>query len=88
MTWYPSTASSPTPGLRIGDVARELDVTIPTIRHWLTQFPMATDRLGGQRRFSQGNINRLRLVKQLVHREGYSILAARKHLLSLISCRW
>ncbi len=74
--------------MRVGDVARLLDVTIPTIRHWQTIFPMRVLRQGGQRRFPQESINRLRLIKQLVYEEGYTLDGARRQYESLLSGRW
>lgn len=74
--------------MRVGDVARLLDVTIPTIHHWESLFPMPVLRQGSQRRFPQKAINRLRLIKHLLHREGYTTRAAQERYDRLISCHW
>jgi DNA-binding transcriptional MerR regulator len=74
--------------MRIGDVARLLDVTVPTIRHWQTEFPVPVMIRNGQRRFPQAAINRLRLIKQLCHVERYTILGARSQYDRLVSCEW
>lgn len=73
---------------RIGDVARLLDVTIPTIRHWSDEFRMPLQRAGGQRRFPQSAVNRLRLIKQLLYVERYTIPGAKVHYDRLLSCEW
>ncbi len=74
--------------MRVGDVARLLDVTIPTIHHWQTIFPMPVVRQGGQRRFPQAAINRLRLIKQLTYKEGYTLHGARQQYDKLLSFNW
>lgn len=76
------------PPMRVGDVARLLDVTIPTIRHWQTIFPMPVLSQGNQRRFPQEAINRLRLVKFLTYTERYTLHGARQQFDRLISGRW
>jgi len=74
--------------LRVGDVARLLDVTIPTIHFWQTRFPMPVARLGGQRRFPPAAVNRLRLIKFLAYNQRMPLSDARKQYDRLISCRW
>ena len=74
--------------MRVGDVARLLDVTIPTIHHWQLKFPMPVLRQGGQRRFPQAAINRLRLIKQLVRNERMTLHGARQHYDRLLSLSW
>lgn len=74
--------------LRIGDVARELDVTIPTVRFWSQAFRIPLERQGGQRRYRQNALGRLRLVKQLLYKEKYSIEGARLHIQQLTSGDW
>lgn len=73
---------------RIGDVARELDVTVVTVRFWSDTFPMPISRLGSQRRYPQKAVNRLRLIKHLLYKEGYTINGARQQYDRLISCNW
>ena len=74
--------------LRIGDVARLLDVTVVTVRHWTTEFRVPIRLLGGQRRFHRPAVARLRLIKQLLRTERYTIAGARKHYERLLSCNW
>jgi len=74
--------------LRIGDVARELDVTIPTVRFWSSAFHIPLERQGNQRRYRQDALGRLRLVKQLLYKEKYSIEHARLHIQQLSSGAW
>jgi DNA-binding transcriptional MerR regulator len=87
-SWYSHTGYAPRKALRVGDVARALDVSIPTIRTWSEQFPIPISRLGGQRRYPQKAVNRLRLVKFLLRHERYSLEGARKRYEELISCNW
>lgn len=74
--------------LRIGDVARELDVTIPTVRLWSDAFRIPLERRGNQRRYRQDALGRLRLVKQLLYKERYTIEGARLHIERLTSGAW
>jgi putative resolvase len=47
--------------LTIGDTARELGVSVDTIRRWEREGKItATRTLGGQRRFSTAEINRVK----------------------------
>jgi excisionase family DNA binding protein len=49
--------------LPIGDTARLLGVSVPTIRRWESEGKIAGTRtLGGQRRFSRSEIERVRLA--------------------------
>lgn len=74
--------------MRIGDVARELDVTIPTVRFWSEEFRIPLERQGNQRRYRSEALGRLRLVKQLLYRERYTIDGARLHIQRLTSGNW
>jgi DNA-binding transcriptional MerR regulator len=74
--------------LRIGDVARELDVTIPTVRFWSEEFRIPLERQGNQRQFAQNALGRLRLIKQLLYRERYTIVGAKVQYQQLISGNW
>ena len=74
--------------LRIGDVARLLDVTEATIRHWQTVFPMTVYRVGNQRRFPTESVNRLRLIKHLTRNQGYTLDGARSQYVRLINGDW
>ena len=74
--------------MRVGDVARLLDVTIPTIHHWQLKFPMPVLRRNGQRLFPQAAINRLHLIKHLTHTQRYTLHGARQRYDELLSLDW
>jgi DNA-binding transcriptional MerR regulator len=68
----------------IGEVARLLNVPTHTIRFWEKEFDfyLAPDRTDGrQRRYSEENIQRLRVIHHLLKDEGYSIAGARRQLI-------
>lgn len=73
--------------MRIGDVARALDVTVPTVRYWSEEFPIPLTRQNGQRWYPQGSVNRLRLIKQLTRQEGYTLQGAKTQYAHLLSFR-
>lgn len=61
----PSTDTYSNPGdlLPIGDTARLLGVSVPTIRRWESEGKIAGTRtLGGQRRFARAEIDRVKAV--------------------------
>ncbi len=72
----------------MGDVARQLGLTVNVVREWSERFPMPISRMNGQRYFPPKAVNRLRLVKFLLKTEGYSPEGARKQYDRLISCNW
>ncbi len=74
--------------IRIGDVARALDITESTARYWSDWFPVGVVRVGGQRRYTKKALNKLRLVKFLLKTEGYHVDAARKRFVALVTCDW
>ena len=75
--------------IRIGDVARELDITIPTVRYWTEVFPIPVRRTsGGHRVFTRKTVNHLRLVKHLTYREKYTLNGSVQQYLSLTSLNW
>lgn len=86
-SWYP-VEPKPKRGMRIGDVARELDLTIVTVRIWADEFKVPVSRLNGQRYFPQKALDRLRLIKFLLRKEGYTVDGAKKHIERLVSCDW
>ena len=69
--------------LRIGDVARITRMSIHTLRYWEKMFrevlsPCRSE--GGQRRYSEREIEKILEVKRLLKEEGYSINGAKKVL--------
>jgi len=65
--------------MSIGDLARKLDVTIPTIRHWEKEFHIRPRRTqGGHRRYFPKEQNQLRLICHLLRTQGHTIEGARK----------
>jgi DNA-binding transcriptional MerR regulator len=68
--------------LRIGEVARLLEVKPHVIRFWETEFKSVRPRKSqsGQRVFSRRDFERLALIKNLLYVQGYTIDGARKHL--------
>jgi DNA-binding transcriptional MerR regulator len=86
-SWYPA-AVKPKRNRRIGDVARELDVTVVTVRLWSDEFNIPVSRINGQRYFPQKALDRLRLIKFLLRKEGYTVDGAKKHVARLVSCNW
>ena len=67
---------------RIGDVARICDVEPHVLRFWETQFPSLKPNKGGtgQRLYRRKEVELALRIKQLVHREGYTLAGARQAL--------
>ncbi len=82
-----SSASPPAPGredrpLKIGEAARTLGVEPYVLRFWETQFPFLRPRhaSSSHRIYQPKDLELLRLVKRLLHVEGYTIAGAKKHI--------
>lgn len=76
--------------LRIGDVAAIIRVPIHTLRYWENMFQevMSPGRSeGGQRRYCERDIEKIRGIKRLLKEEGYSIAGAKRILKSPLSSR-
>ena len=70
---------------RIQEVSKELDVPESTIRYWESEFseivrPRRTQ--GGQRRYSQGDLDQLTQIKKLLHLKNRTISQAKRILRS------
>lgn len=67
---------------RIGDVARICAVEPYVLRFWETQFPALKPNKGGtgQRLYRRREVELALRIKQLVHREGYTLAGARQAL--------
>lgn len=67
---------------KIGDVANMVDVPISTLRFWETQFPILTPRRNkaGTRFYTDGDIERIRMIRYMLYDKGMHIDAAREAL--------
>src|SRR5579875_1738435 len=74
--------SIPERGLKIGEAARVLGVEPYVLRFWETQFPILKPRHTRSRhRFYQArDIETLRVIKRLLHAEGFTIAGANKYI--------
>jgi len=69
--------------LRIGDVAVIAGVPVHTLRYWERMFKEVMDPCrsdGGQRYYSESDIEKILEIKRLLKDEGYSIAGARRTL--------
>ena len=66
--------------LRIGEAARLVGVEAYVLRFWETQFPFIRPKQSHSRHryYTQADIEKLKIVKRLLHTEGYTIAGARK----------
>lgn len=67
---------------KIGEVCRMADVQPYVLRYWETEFPALapTKSGGGQRLYSQREIDIVMRIKQLLYSEGFTIAGAKKKL--------
>ena len=68
---------------RIQQVSEKLEVTRSTIRYWETEFPdlIRPNRTnGGQRRYTEEDIDNLRQIKNILYRKNRTIAQARNIL--------
>ena len=67
---------------KIGDVCRLADVQPYVLRYWETEFPaLAPSKSGGgQRVYSQREVDIVLRIKQLLYSEGFTIAGAKKKL--------
>ncbi len=67
---------------KIGEVCRIADVQPYVLRYWETEFPaLAPNKSGGgQRLYSQREIDVILRIKQLLYSEGFTIAGAKKKL--------
>src|SRR5579864_619992 len=82
----PATGSNPTNGaerqIKIGEAARLIGVEAYVLRFWETQFPFLRPRhsRSKHRYYDQKSIETLRLIRRLLHGEGYTIAGAKRHI--------
>lgn len=67
---------------KIGEVCRMADVQPYVLRYWETEFPpLAPNKSGGgQRLYTQREIDIILRIKQLLYSEGFTIAGAKKKL--------
>lgn len=67
---------------KIGEVCRLADVQPYVLRYWETEFPsLAPGKSGGgQRLYTQREIDTILRIKQLLYTEGFTIAGAKKKL--------
>ncbi len=72
----------PERGLKIGEAARALGVETYVLRFWETQFPFLKPRhtRTKHRFYQEKDLEVLRLIKRLLHDEGFTIAGANKHI--------
>jgi DNA-binding transcriptional MerR regulator len=71
--------------LRIGEVAEIIEVPIHTLRYWERMFKEELNPYrsrGGQRRYSEMDVEKIREVKRLIKEEGYSIKGVKRILVN------
>src|SRR5216683_7118282 len=68
--------------IKIGEAARLIGVEAYVLRFWETQFPFLRPRhsRSKHRYYDQKSIDTLRLIRRLLHSEGYTIAGAKKHI--------
>ena len=79
----PATISPiPERGLKIGEAARALGVETYVLRFWETQFPFLKPKhtRTKHRFYQEKDLDVLRLIKRLLHDEGFTIVGANKHI--------
>ena len=66
---------------RIGELAKKLNVERFVIRFWEKEFKVQTTRSsGGQRFYSEEDYQTFKYIKELLHKQGFTIAGARKQL--------
>jgi DNA-binding transcriptional MerR regulator len=67
---------------KIGEVCKMADVQPYVLRYWETEFPaLAPNKSGGgQRLYTQREIDLITRIKQLLYSEGFTIAGAKKKL--------
>lgn len=66
----------------IGEVAKELGVATSLIRFWESQFDFIRPKKNakGNRKFTQDDLKKLKLVYHLVKEKGYTLSGAQEHI--------
>ena len=76
------TPTIPERGLKIGEAARVLGVETYVLRFWETQFPFLKPKhtRTKHRFYQERDVAVLRVIKRLLHDEGFTIAGANKHI--------
>lgn len=66
----------------IGEVSKMLNLSISQIRFWEKEFSQLnpSKTAGGTRKFNRGDIETLKLIKQLLKEQGYTLEGAKDKL--------
>jgi len=73
---------------RIGELARELKVKKFVVRFWEKEFSLQSDRSeGGQRFYTESDLQTFLLIKDLLYAQGYTIAGAKSQLAKLLKKR-
>ena len=66
----------------IGEVAKELGVATSLVRFWETQFDFINPKKNkkGNRRYTQDDLKKVKLVYHLVKEKGYTLQGAQEHI--------
>jgi len=66
----------------ISEVSKMTDVKPYVLRYWESEFPSLKPlkTASGQRKYKQKDIDQIEQIKQLLHKESYTIAGARKSL--------
>jgi len=77
-----STAATQERPLKIGEAARAVGVEAYVLRFWETQFPILRPRHSRSRHrfYEPEDLKTLKLIKRLLHNEGFTIAGAKKHI--------
>ena len=75
-------SSSDDRGLKIGEAAKHIGVEAYVLRFWETQFPILKPKHAhSKHRFYQPrDLETLKLIKRLLHQEGFTIAGANKYI--------
>jgi len=75
-------AGMPERGLKIGEAAEVIGVATYVLRFWETQFPFLKPRHSRtkHRFYHDRDLDVLKLIKRLLHQEGFTIAGANKHI--------
>lgn len=80
----PGAASAATQArpLKIGEAARAIGVEAYVLRFWETQFPFLRPRHSRSRHrfYEPEDLKTLKLIRRLLHNEGFTIAGAKKHI--------
>jgi len=68
--------------LKIGEAARVLGVEAYVLRFWETQFPFLRPKHSASRHrfYGDAELETLKLIKRLLHTQGYTIAGAKRHI--------